>query len=486
MSILTFLGPVTLICIFLAIFVILALSYRTVVATNFVHIVQSAKKTVSYGKGQQAGNTYYAWPSWIPFCGLKVIELPVSVFKLNLDEYDAYDKGRVPFIIDIMAFFCIDDTNTAAQRVSSFSELQGQLEGILQGASRSILAKSDIEEILEERNKFGQMFTDAVVNQLKEWGVRNVKNIELMDIRDSKDSKVIWNIMQKKKSEVEMQSRIAVAKNIQAAKQAEIDAEREVSLRDQEAKEQVGKRNADREKNVGISNQQAMQAVREQEKTTAEKSMAVTQVNQVRQAEIIRDVRVVEAEQAKRTNVIDAEGHAQATVAVAEGQARAAVAQADGEKKRNILTAEGNLAQAELGAKGVKAQGEARAAADTAVNTASVAAQVRLATEIGNNKGYQEYLVSIRRVEASQVVGVAQASALAAAHIKVIANTGNVVEGVSNVMDLFTSKGGTQLGSMLEGLANTDAGRAVLERVGVKTEDVSPSSGKNGTGSVSH
>lgn len=95
----------------------ISMMFRVVVSTNDVHIVQSAKKTVSYGKGQVAGNTYYKWPSVLPIIGVKTISLPMSVFDVRLENYAAYDKGRLPFKIDIMAFFRIDDSNTAAQRV---------------------------------------------------------------------------------------------------------------------------------------------------------------------------------------------------------------------------------------------------------------------------------------------------------------------------------------------------------------------------------
>jgi flotillin len=36
------------------------------VPTNEVHIVQSSKKTTSYGKDTGHGNTYYEWPTWLP------------------------------------------------------------------------------------------------------------------------------------------------------------------------------------------------------------------------------------------------------------------------------------------------------------------------------------------------------------------------------------------------------------------------------------
>lgn len=455
-------------------FLFLAMCFRTVVSTNDVHIVQSAKKTVSYGKGMEAGNTYYAIPSWVPFYGIKVIKLPVSVFSIELESYAAYDKGRVPFIIDIMAFFRISDSNTAAQRVHSFEELTSQLKGILQGASRSILAKSEIETILEERAEYGIKFTDAVKGQLPEWGIENVKTIELMDIRDAQGSQVIQNIMAKKKSLVEKESRVEVAKNMQAAKEAEIVAEREIALRDQEAKEQVGKRTADKEMNVGIATQKAQQAVKEEEKATAEKAMAVIQVQQVRAADIQKEVKIVQAEQQKRTSVIDAEGHAAASVATAKGNAETMVANAEGQKKQTELVAQGNLTQAELHAKGVQAEGLAKGTADSAVNAATVAAQVQLAKEIGQNAGYQTYLISVRQVEASQAVGVAQAAALAAAHIKVIANSGSVIDGVDSLMGLLTPKGGTQIGATLEALAQTDLGAAVLGKLGIKSDEKKP------------
>jgi flotillin len=440
--------------------VLIAVCFRVVVSTNDVHIVQSAKRTVSYGKGQDAGNTYYKWPAWVPIIGVKTITLPVSVFDVHLKDYAGYDKGRVPFVIDIMAFFRIEDSNIAAQRVHSFSELLEQLNGILQGATRSILAKAEIDHILEERAKFGEMFTEAVNEQLKAWGVTNVKNIELMDIRDSQSSSAIANIMAKKKSLIERESRIAVAENIRAAQEAEIVAQREVLMRKQEAEQQVGQRTAEKDKQVGIANQQAQQEIKSQEKVTAEKHMMVVQVQQVRQAEISRDVQLVNAEQEKRTTVIKAEGVKQVDIVKAEGT-----------KQQTVLVAEGNLEQAKLHAQGVEVEGKARGAAEQAVLMAPVNSQIALAKEIGQNQGYQTYLVTIRTVEKDQAVGIEQAKALAEADIKVIANTGDAISGVSNVMDLFTSKGGTQLGAMAEAFAQSPAGAALLKKINGKGDE---------------
>lgn len=427
------------------------LTLRRVVNTNEVHIVQSSKSTTSYGKDQPNGNTYYQWPSWIPFIGIQVIKLPVSVFSLRLKDYEAYDNGRLPFVLDLEAFFRIDNSNVAAQRVAGYQELNQQLTSILQGAARTILASKTIEEIMQGRSEFGDAFTKEVNEQLKAWGVTTVKNIELMDIRDSRESQVIQNIMDKKKSEIEKESRIVVAENMRMAQNAEIDAQREIELNKQIAAQQVGIRTAEKEREVGIAKEKAMQQVKQEQKVTTEKAMEVARVEQVKSAEIVKDVNIVKAEEVKRTEVINAEGQKAKTVLIAEGQ----------------LEAERRAAEAIL------VKGQSTAEAEKLLQLAPVEAQIVLAKEIGENQSYQTYLVTLRQVEAQQAIGIAQAGALAAANIKVIANGGTVPEGVNNIGDLFTSKGGQAIGSMLEGLANTDVGKAVLEKaVGPTKADV--------------
>lgn len=419
----------------IALTVVIALFLRRVVPTNEVHIVQSTKHTKSYGKDTPNGNTYYEWPFWIPVFGVTKIVMPVSVFDVQLNAYEAYDVGRVPFVVDIVAFFRIADSNVAAQRVESFRELESQLLSIVQGAVRTILASHDIDKIMLERSIYGEQFTDAVRDQLKSWGVVPVKNIELMDIRDAAENRVVHNIMEKKKSLIEMQSRQEVAENIKNAEIAEIDARRERDIRDEQAQQAVGERAAEKVKVVGIANENAQQDIKEQQRITKEKEMAVIQVNDVKRAEITKEMNIVKA---------------------------------DEDRQATVLRADGDLEAKKKEAEGIKVEGEARADAERAMQLAPVEAQIALAKEIGENEGYQQYLLGIENIGAYKIVGVEQADALKVADIKIIANTGDPVEGVSNVMDLFSAKGGTNIGAMLEGLAQTEQGQALMEKYGIK------------------
>jgi len=444
---------------------------RRVVATNEVHIVQSSKKSVSYGNGLTAGNTYYEFPSWIPVIGVLVSKYPVSVFTEELTDYEAYDQGRLPFVLDVKAFFRISDSETAAQRVSSFTEMRAQLNDILKGCIRSILATNDIESIMQDRAKFGDAFTKEVDDNLRSWGVSTVKSVELMDIRDAQSSTVIKNIMEKNKSRIEMESRIEVAKNIKTAEVAEIEAKRETDVKKQDALQQVGLRTAEKDREVGIAQEQSTQSITDQKKVTASKEMEVKQVTEVAQAEIDKKVQIVNAEKTRDTNVINAEAAKKTKVIDAEAEKESVQLKADGEKASTISIADGKFQAKKFEAEGIEAEGLARAVAEKELQLAPVAAQIELANKIGENQNYQKYLTTLKQFDALIAVGIAQAKALEAADIKVIANSGSVNSGVNKVMDLFSANGGTSIGSMLEALSNTDTGKALLEGLLGKSEE---------------
>jgi flotillin len=450
---------------------------RRIVPTNVVHIVQRGKNTVSYGVGK-GNNVYYEFPSWLPIIGVIVRELPVSNFDVDLHEYLAYDKDRVPFVLDAKAFFHITNTNKAAEKVESFDQLIDQLTNVVKGASRSILAEHSIEEIMSERAVFGKKFTDAVNGDLQQWGVETTKNIELMDVRDAKESTVIKQIMAKRMSAIEMESRTEVAKNKQAAEQAELTAKKEIAITQAdtdrisgEAKAQsqqlIGIANALAEKKAGIAKQEAAAAIALSEKDTAEKKMEVVRVNLTQQAEIDKATTIIAANRDKEKVKINAEAEQSRLEVEATGRLNAQKKDADGEKALGI-------AQADI----IEAKGKAEAEAEKLKQLASVAAQAELAKEIGNNQGYQNYLIKLKEVEVSQVVGVEQyrsiATAMSKSETRFLINSGDVHSGVNKFMDLFTSKGASQVNGLIEGLKQTKAGAGLanlLEQVAPEKAD---------------
>ena len=436
------------------------LSLRRVVAPNEVHIVRQGKKTLIYGSdvndqnNVSSGNSYYQWPAWLPFLGVTVNILPLSVFDIRLNNYPGYDKDRVPFALDIQAFFRICDYKLAASRISNFDELSAQLTSVLQGSSRSLLANEVLSDIMGERNKYGEKFTLAIADSLKNWGVESVKNIEFMDIRDAAGEEVIENIMKKKKSEIEKDSRIAVAENKRSAQEAEIAAQQSIDLRQQDSEESVGRRKAEVSSKVGLAQEKAKQDVQEASKLTKQKEMDVHEVEMIRVAEIEEKAKLTAAEIQKKAKVVEAET-AQQQIQIA----------ADAEKARLVTESEGKKTAAQNDALAIKAVGEANAEAENKRQMASVSAQIAQAKEIGENTGYQEYLIKVRYIEAYQQVGLEQAKNLNGADIKIIAGAGDVQKGVSSASDALSPNGGFALGGMLEALASSAEGKKLLDGI---------------------
>jgi flotillin len=262
-----------------------------------------------------------------------------------------------------------------------------------------------------------------------------------MDIRDSKGSVVISNIMAKEKSRIEMESRVEVAQNHREAELKEIDAKRTVEVQKQDAEQQIGLRTAEKDKTVGMADEQAKQEIQSQAKVTAERNMAVREVEHVRAAEIAKQVAIVAVEQDRQVTVVNAEA------------SKAAV----------VTKAEGDLSAAKFNAQGIEAQGIAKGVAEKAILMAPVETQITLAKEIGDNEGYQNYLITVRRVEASQAVGMETARSLGKADMKIIANAGDVMGGVGKLGDVLSTGGGTNFAGMLAALSQTDEGKALVE-----------------------
>ena len=451
------LGAVSLCIIVLLVAYILSL--RVVVPTNEVHIVQRGNKTISYGKVTKDGedningNVYYRFPEWMPCIGVTQTSLPLSVFSIKLENYEAYDIDRLPFLVDIMAYFRVNDSNKAASRIQNTVELKDQITNIVKGSVRSIMANSKLEAIMSERSTYGQQFTDAVRDQLKEWGVVAVKNIELMDVRDSRESQVIANIMAKKSSEIEMQSRTEVAMNNKKASEAEIEAQQAIKLKEEDAKREVGKRQADVAREVGIAKEKADQQIKEQAKITKEKEMEVIKIAQIRQAEINKEANIVKAEEAKTV-----------TIKNAEAKKEQIELQAFAEKKQIELQAEAKLSQSIKEAEGIEAKGRAEAESKRLMELAPVNAQIELAKEIGNNQGYQEYLVRLEQIKALCEVGIEQAKNLGKADIKINTMSNDVASGVNKVTDIFSPNGGLNLAGALETFSSSPIGKAVLDK----------------------
>ena len=477
--------------------VIWALNKRRMVPMSEIHIVRSRNATLVFGQVAKAkelvealtkenknviqvdansGNCYYEWPVWLPVIGVKTKKIPLANFDILLPEYEAWDRDKLPFMVDVKAFFHIFDYRKAAERIKDMDELYKQLESIVIGATRQVFGENDLEVIMIKRSEYGARFTEVVRDSLAEWGVATVRNIELMDMRDSKGEKVIENIRNKKKSVIEKESRIEVAKNNKEAEMFVLETKQAVDIKAQEVQQQVGIRTAETKQAVGIADEQSSQKIQEQSKVTMDKQMDVQLTKETREADIRKQTAIIDSEKAvetakilKNETVINAEAAQKKKELDAAADKTQKVLAAEAKTKEIELVAGADLTKALNEAKGIQANGEATASAEKLLQLATVAAQLELTAKVGPDVLYKiEELknalqIGLKEMEARKEIGVAQAAALEKADVKIFGN--NLHGGLKKFSDMVSPEGALNLGATLDVLRNTPAIAAVLDLI---------------------
>jgi flotillin len=309
-----------------------------------------------------------------------------------------------------------------------------------------------------------------------------------MDVRDADGSNVIHQIMAKRISAIDMESRSEVAKNRKTAQQAELEAQQAIDVTKAETEriageaqakslQAIGIAKAESDKQSGIAKQNAISEIAKSERLTAEQQMEVVKVNEIKQAEIDKEKAIINIEQQKREIEIEAEAQkfkvetdAKAQLFKVETDTRAqqfkvetdASAKLEAQKKE----AEAIIAVGEAQAGVIKAKGLSEAEAKKQMELANVTAQTTLAKEIGENESYQTYLIKIREIEIMGEVNKVQyqslATALNGADLKLLVNSGDVHSGLGKFSDILSSKGASATNGLVEGLKQTPEGAGIL------------------------
>ena len=441
------------------IFVIIAVNLRKVVSTNEVHILQKWSKTIIKGKWFDGWNVYYHFPQWVPLFGISVTRLPLYVFDIKLNTYQAYDNGKIPFNVDVTAFFVIKDPELAAKRVADFKELKEQLVEVVKWAVRKTLAQYDIQAIMEARWELGAKFYEEVTNAVKEWWVE-LKNIEFMDISDSDGFEVIRNLLEKKRKTIETNSEKEVAlKNkelaiaeaeanrerevaeAEAKKIAEvkkIESEKEAKLAQIEADKLTRTQEVEKEKLVKLQEEDAKKSLYEKQKETKQKELEIRLLEEQKEAEIQKVKEIIDAEKEKEIEIKNSEAKAKSIELDAEAKAKAIELEAE--------------------AKQVSIEKEWIAKAKTIdyIGTAEAKNKLEMAKALNAfTEAALSYLATEMWYKYTSKVDLEKAKALEKADIKVISTGSNGNEGMNSFMDLFTSKGGANLWWMIESFKNT-------------------------------
>jgi len=312
----------------------------------------SDKVLVKYGsntKGQSAkcihGGTAFIWPV---IQGYEYLDLTPMSIDVNLEGALSKQNIRVGvpsrFTVGISTEPGVMEN--AAERLlgQSSDQIQNIAKDIIFGQLRLVIAMMDIEEINADRDKFLANVTSNVGSELRKIGL-NLINVNITDIQD--DSGYIQALGREAAAKAVNDAKKSVAEKDRDGSigQAEAQQDMRIKVADAEAKARSGEAkanasaiNGENEAQVRIANSNAERRQREAEAlrlaTASEKIQSALALKESyeaeKEAELARAAResaskeadvIVNAEIAKRKAEIDAEAEAERQRRIAKGEA---------------------------------------------------------------------------------------------------------------------------------------------------------------------
>ncbi|HUW55889.1 MAG TPA: SPFH domain-containing protein [Planctomycetota bacterium] len=309
---------------------LLAFSWYRIVPANAAHVVirRGATRVFSPHKEQSAHGkaAYFEIPRWIPHFGVRVHAMPLSMLEINVKDFLAFDRDRVRFECDIVAYMVVEDAMKAAKRFpAGLNELKDQVFKIIKATTRDTTTKLTIREIINDRPAIARRVHEYLEPEVVKWGM-SLQACELVNLQDPKDGKstAIHDISSIAEVQINSEAR---QKNAEQIKQAR--------LKEAEAEQAAATRELERDEMVGVRTQKRDQEIAREQQAAQEEKMKVMRVQQVRQAEIQRDAAIESAEGDKQAVIRRKTGEAEGVRAVGYAEADAKSKLADALKKIN-------------------------------------------------------------------------------------------------------------------------------------------------------
>ncbi len=230
-------------------------------------------------------------------------------------------------------------------------EIAGQIQDILIGEVRSLMATMTIEEINADRIKFLGKAKENIETELNKVGF-SIININNADITD--DANYIKNHGQKAATKAQSQAQADIAEEKKKG---------DIQIAETEKERQIAVTNAEKERETQVA------------QTKQEKEVKVAEINQE------KEIKLAEAEKNKLSGIAAQQAEQEANVAKSATQAASAKAQAEAERVANVAAAkaEADSKQAKSEAEAVASIAQSQAEADSKKAEAEAAKQTRIA-----------------------------------------------------------------------------------------------------------
>ena len=276
-----------------------------------IRIMMNKKNIFSHRSGKSA---YWYIPfitklNRLPLCNLTI---PVNDIKLN-------DKNMAKFVCDIVCFVNIKNLELASERLLlsdaekemgfDFVKLSEDFRSIMESIGRTVVTKQGILDIYMNRQALTVSITHEIETVFPKWGIELV-NLELKHIKDSEGSTIIQDIERKVAAEVKRDAEIKIA-----------ETNRETQIALAQAEEIFRKRQIEKDRTIGISEQQKNLEIAKMKADANAQEVEALRTIEVGKAEIEKQKVEQQSEAQKIKFTVEAEGQAKQIISVGQAEA---------------------------------------------------------------------------------------------------------------------------------------------------------------------
>jgi len=282
---------------------------------------------------------------WVTPFVTKITRLPLVNLRIDVPDVKLNDKDMAKFMCDVVCFVNIDNPLLAAERTEITTSSKGyqgmditseDFKAIMESIMRTVATKSSILDIYKDRAALDNAITKEVEVVFPRWGLRLV-DLEIKDIKDVQGSTIIQDIEKKIAATISADARVKIAQETKRAEIEEAMQKKDAELVKAQTEEEWRKRQIEKDRQIGVSQQDQLKMVAEKEKEANVSKIEARRKMEVGGAEVEKEAMVQRAEGQKQKVSLEAEGEARSIdvkgTATADVTKKTLVAQADGTEK---------------------------------------------------------------------------------------------------------------------------------------------------------
>ena len=343
----TIIGIVVIVAAVLSLLSLIANLYKTP-KTNEAIVVSGSTNKTDRGLRVLTTRGGIVWP---------IVNKAVSISLKShqiATECRAVSQNKIEVLLRVVATFKVGGTDEEIRKAAQrFAQQEDKIDGFvketIEGSMRAIVGNMTVESLLSDRKKLSDELREEISESMMPQGLA-LDTLQIQDISDEKQ--YIINLGKPEEARVKQLAAVAEAEADKTARQAQIEAQKQVAISEKEYKLQQAAINEETSRREAEANAAKPIAEAEQQKNIAAAQREVELANvEVTKAKLQSEVNAkADADKYKRT--VDAQAEAAAHVETAKGQATAQAEAAKGAAAAQEETARGNAEARKLNADG--------------------------------------------------------------------------------------------------------------------------------------